>query len=409
MRAFIQRLLTPPPGANAHFYRAFMIVCCFGLPIHFVLIFLFLFLGVTTAALFNIVSVLIWAGGMMLAQRGQLIPAYLVLNLEIIAHTVIAVQALGWASGFQQYLIPLVTCAFLVPKRLRFSMAVGGLVTITFLVLYYYDRARLTPPMTIGAALNWFYFFNTLTALSLGVAAITYYMAVLNRAEAALSLAHQKSESLLTNILPAIIADRLKQTSATIADGFPETSVLFADIVDFTPLSAHVSPVELVQLLGDIFSRFDDLVEKYRLEKIKTIGDAYMVAAGVPVSRPDHAEAIAEFALEMRATLINYNQEYGTSLRLRIGINSGPVVAGVIGKLRFLYDLWGDAVNTASRMESHGIPGEIQVTEATHDLLKEKFVLEDRGLIEVKGKGRMRTYLLKGYAVKASEVPSRDE
>jgi class 3 adenylate cyclase len=195
--------------------------------------------------------------------------------------------------------------------------------------------------------------------------------------------------------MPSVIADRLKQSDKVIADSFSETSILFADIVEFTPLSKNMTPVEVVSLLNDLFSRIDVLVEKYQLEKIKTIGDAYMVAAGVPVRRHDHAEVIVAFALELQKALVAYNQESGHNLQFRIGINSGPVVAGVIGKLRFLYDLWGDSVNTASRMESHGIPNEIQVTEETRNLLAGKYTFEDRGFVDIKGKGPMRTYLLR--------------
>jgi len=195
--------------------------------------------------------------------------------------------------------------------------------------------------------------------------------------------------------MPSAIADRLKSGSITIADGFNEASVLFADIEGFTVFSEAYTPVEVVKMLNGVFSKFDGLVEKHGLEKIKTIGDAYMVAAGIPVYREAHAEAIAAFALDVRTAFEEYTRANNIHLRLRIGINSGPVIAGVIGRLRFLYDLWGDCVNTASRMESHGIPGEIQVTETTYDILKDKFNFEERGIIEVKGKGKMRTYFLR--------------
>lgn len=170
---------------------------------------------------------------------------------------------------------------------------------------------------------------------------------------------------------------------------------MFADIENFTPLSQTMAPDSVVQLLDDVFSRIDTLVQKHKLEKIKTIGDAYMVAAGVPVRRDDHAQAISAFALDLQAELAEYNVETGRSMQFRIGINTGPVVAGVIGKLRFLYDLWGDSVNTASRMETYGVPGEIQVTEETRKLLADLYAFEDRGLIDIKGKGPMRTYILR--------------
>jgi class 3 adenylate cyclase len=207
--------------------------------------------------------------------------------------------------------------------------------------------------------------------------------------------ANKANEDLLNNVLPKSIAARLKKKEPTIADGFQNASILFADLAGFTPVSQKMTPDELVKMLDAIFSRFDELVDQYGLEKIKTIGDEYMVASGIPIPREDHAQALADFALAMRDSLAEYSETNGVELRMRIGINSGPVVAGVIGKRRFLYDLWGDSVNTASRMESHGIPGEIQVTEATRDLLDGQFTFIDRGLIDIKGKGPMQTYLLR--------------
>ena len=205
----------------------------------------------------------------------------------------------------------------------------------------------------------------------------------------------ERAERLLLNILPESIAKRLKNEQETIADSFEEVTVLFADLVNFTNLSSQISPTELVGLLNEIFSRFDRLVERYSLEKIKTIGDSYMVVGGLPLPRSDHAEAIAEFALDMQEEIKKFNAEKDQAFSLRIGINTGPVVAGVIGLKKFIYDLWGDAVNTASRMESHGIPGYIQVSSSTYDRLKDKYLFEERGIIHVKGKGEMTTYLLK--------------
>lgn len=206
----------------------------------------------------------------------------------------------------------------------------------------------------------------------------------------------EKSERLLLSILPKPVAEQLKQSHSTIAESFAEASVLFADIVNFTEISTHRPAIEVVNLLNHIFSAFDELAEKHELEKIKTIGDAYMVVGGLPVPRPDHAEAIADMALDMRRAIDQFNQESRESLGIRIGISSGPVVAGVIGTKKFIYDLWGDTVNTASRMESQGIPGCIQVTAVTYSLLHPTFVFEERGTIQVKGKGEMQTYLLKG-------------
>ncbi len=218
-------------------------------------------------------------------------------------------------------------------------------------------------------------------------------------AEEILRAEQEKSERLLLNILPETIADRLKQGESNIADGFAEVTILFADIVGFTEISSRTSPQELVELLNKIFSAFDHLSDRYGLEKIKTIGDNYMVAGGLPVSCINHAECIAEMALEMQQEIMQFSDESGQPLQIRIGINTGPVVAGVIGTKKFIYDLWGDAVNTASRMESQGIPGKIQVSDSTYQLLCDNYLLKKRGTINVKGKGDMTTYFLTGKKV----------
>ena len=206
----------------------------------------------------------------------------------------------------------------------------------------------------------------------------------------------EQSDRLLLNILPQLIAERLKEEQSTIADSFDEVTVLFADLVGFTELASRLSPTQLVELLNQIFSAFDELSQGYGLEKIKTIGDAYMVVGGLPKPRRDHAEAIAQMALDMQKIISHFNTQNNQALSIRIGINTGPVVAGVIGIKKFSYDLWGDTVNTASRMESQGKANRIQVTEETYKRLKDKFVLEDRGEIPVKGKGKMQTYFLIG-------------
>ena len=207
---------------------------------------------------------------------------------------------------------------------------------------------------------------------------------------------YQKAEELLLNILPAPIAERLKREGRAIADGYEEVTVLFADIVDFTPMSQRSGPLDMVRLLDEIFSELDTLVERHGLEKIKTIGDAYMAVGGIPRPRDDHAEAVAELALGIRDVARRFRHADGSEVRVRIGINTGPVVAGVIGRKKFIYDLWGDAVNTASRMESHGLPGAIQVSSTTHERLLQRYALEPRGFIDVKGKGPMSTWWLTG-------------
>jgi class 3 adenylate cyclase len=207
--------------------------------------------------------------------------------------------------------------------------------------------------------------------------------------------ARAASESLLLNILPRPIAERLKLGEQVIADAYPDVTVLFADLVDFTPFVAHTRPERLVQVLDRVFSAFDDLSDRHGVEKVKTIGDAYMVVGGAPTPMPGHCRAVAELALDMIAEGERCVAE-GFDVRLRIGIDSGPVIAGVIGRRKFIYDLWGDTVNTASRMESHGTPGRIQVTPAVEEKLRGVFRFERREPIEVKGKGRMTTFFLLG-------------
>ncbi|NND02592.1 MAG: adenylate/guanylate cyclase domain-containing protein [Acidimicrobiia bacterium] len=209
------------------------------------------------------------------------------------------------------------------------------------------------------------------------------------------NLFQQQSDTLLNNVLPSEIAERLKRDSGMIAEQLNSVSVLFADVVDFTPMSSAMSPTQLVGLLDRVFSDIDGFVEELGLEKIKTVGDEYMVAAGVPTPRSDHAEVVAELALRIRdhfaAGSVN-----GHRIEFRIGINSGPVVAGIIGRRKFAYDLWGDVVNTASRMESQGVAGEIQITGSTFGLISDRFLCKPRGTIDVKGKGEQETWLLRG-------------
>jgi adenylate cyclase len=244
------------------------------------------------------------------------------------------------------------------------------------------------------------WFTSTMLALNIAVggAIVFTLLAVFasqrREALAALRVEQAKAESLLLNILPSSIADKLKAQAQPIADQFGSASILFADVVDFTPWSEQLPPAEVVGYLDQLFSRFDDLAERHGIEKIKTIGDCYMVAAGVPTPRPDHARALALMALDMLEAMRAHDGIGHLGHELRIGINSGPVVAGVIGRKRFLYDLWGDAVNTASRMESHGTAGRIQITRATYELLADEFDCEPRGPIAVKGKGEIEAWYL---------------
>jgi adenylate cyclase len=249
-------------------------------------------------------------------------------------------------------------------------------------------------PSVPGGVMVTFFVLNILGVTTTAYVLLQYFVRARERALAELEVERAKSERLLLNVLPASVASRLKESDQVIADGFPSASVLFADIVGFTPLAQELSPADAVAMLDRMFTAWDVLTERHSLEKIKTIGDAYMVAGGLPTPREDHAEAIADMALEMGAEVERCAAESGLSLEVRIGMDTGPVVAGVIGRAKFIYDLWGDTVNTASRMESHGVPGAIQVTERAYEKLRDRYDLRLRGTIEVKGKGPMTTYLL---------------
>ena len=394
MSAFVslwEKFLTTPKNISRRFFRAALITSLFGLPVHLILVFVFFALSENEMGYVSVGSIVIWLAAVVLARSGRVLAGLLLISAEVLAHAVFAMVYLGWHSGFQQYLITLAVAAFIIPRGQRISSWLSAVSMTVYVVLYVLYEQQIT---TAGV-INLFYIPNTLIALLICITTMAYYTRNLEVTETALGVAHEKSETLLNNIMPSVIADRLKDGTITIADGFNEASVLFADIEGFTVFSEAYTPAEVVKMLNGIFSNFDVLVQKHKLEKIKTIGDAYMVAAGIPVYREDHAEAIAAFALDVRNAFDEYTRANNIHLRLRIGVNSGPVIAGVIGRLRFLYDLWGDCVNTASRMESHGIPGEIQVTETTYDILKNKFNFEERGIIDVKGKGKMRTYFLR--------------
>jgi guanylate cyclase len=247
---------------------------------------------------------------------------------------------------------------------------------------------------------------NVLLVGVLAFIALRFFIIERERAQAALALEQEKSERLLLNILPAPIAARLKRDNESIADGYAQATILFADMVGFTKMSATVTPARLVEILNALFSRFDALCDRFGVEKIKTIGDAYMVAAGVPTRRDDHAAAIAEMALAMREALAEHNREFGSALNIRIGVNSGPVVAGVIGLKKFIYDLWGDTVNLASRMESHGMPGAIQVSRASWEHLRENYEFTERPGLEVKGVGVVDAFVLIGRKSAPGRVAS---
>jgi adenylate cyclase len=278
---------------------------------------------------------------------------------------------------------------------------IGALIVIYFLALFLFSEHFLPERGTLanlsdGLALGSFAFCVIMSGI-LNFMVALYAFSRLHNAEEALAVENERSENLLLNLVPASIANRLKASpSEVIADYLPSATIMFADIVDFTPFAARLSADEVVVFLNRVFSEFDALCEKHGLEKIKTIGDAYMVAGGVPEQMPNSAQAVADMALDMLAESDRISAEFDMQFALRIGIHSGPVVAGVIGTRKLFYDLWGDAVNIAARMESHGRAGRIQVSLEAKDAIGDGYVFEDGGSRNIKGKGHTQVYFLTG-------------
>lgn len=311
--------------------------------------------------------------------------------------------ALQWSLGgfaassavsLWAFTCPVGALLFVGPRQaMPWFVAFGALVAVSGAV----DPALAAgaPDIPDGVVVS-FFVLNVLGVTTTAYVLLQYFVRARERVLSELEVERAKSERLLLNTLPASIASRLKESDQVIADGFAAATVLFADIVGFTPLAQRLPPADAVALLDRIFAGWDELAACHGVEKIKTIGDAYMVAGGLPNPSEDHAETIADLALEMGAEAERCAGVSGVPLEVRIGIDSGPVVAGVIGRAKFSYDLWGDTVNTASRMEAHGIPGAIQVTERVYERLRDHYELRRRGTIEVKGKGPMTTYLLLG-------------
>jgi adenylate cyclase len=344
----------------------------------------------------NLVAVALLLGALVLAKRGARTLAKVAVLLPVNVVVVVASLLLGGRVGFLYYFFLFGAVAFLLfgeeDKVPRWSFALLSMVCCVFVRIAAHDPIVAITPL-VERALD---IVSAIAVIGTVLIVVDLFTSDTARAEARLAEEHARSERLLLNILPAAISARLKENDKAIADRFDEVTVLFADIVGFTELSQRLSPDDLVAMLNRIFSAFDDLAEELGLEKIKTIGDCYMVAAGLPSPRDDHATAAARMALAMRDALARINADAGYALEVRIGLHTGAVVAGVIGKRKFIYDLWGDTVNTASRMESSGVPGEIQITRDLRDRLLDAFDLAPRGTIKVKGKGEMETFLLKG-------------
>jgi len=293
-------------------------------------------------------------------------------------------------------LLTAMSSALVLNRRQAIFWSTVNVIGFTLVFAFEESIAANGPELPAGYSLT-NGFFNAVWTTFLAMFLILYLVQELEKAQ-------DLADRLLYNVLPPKIAARLKRKQETIAESYESASVLFADIVGFTPLSNVLSPNEMIDLLNRIYSHFDELAEKHGVEKLRTIGDNYMVASGIPEPRPDHAAALAGLALDMLAYCKGLDPVGGHTIKFRIGINSGPLIAGVIGSTRYQYDIWGDTVNTASRMESHGEPGKIQVTGDTRAHLDGKFILERRGVLEVKGKGEMETWFLKGRADSAGSL-----
>jgi adenylate cyclase len=355
-----------------------------------------LFVGTSRVQIINVVSALVFASVPLLHRFGGLVAPLVLCSAGYLSIFVIT-WTIGTGSGLQFFFL-VVVCVVVLQLgvehvKLALTLAAVGaglMTTLEFLV-----------PRDTGVQPAWAtslgFVIATTSACAMVVATLWYAMRGVARAEAVMEVEYDRSEALLANIMPASIAARLKDPARNIiADKYDDASVLFADIADFTERASDTAPEEIIQFLNRLYTAFDALVDKYGLEKIKVSGDCYMVVSGVPWPRRDHVAALAQLALDMKDAAAAIKDPHGRQVALRIGLATGPVVAGVVGSRRFFYDVWGDAVNVASRMESTDSIGRIQVPETVYERLKNDFVFEERGEVNVKGKGRMRTWYLIG-------------
>jgi class 3 adenylate cyclase len=343
----------------------------------------------------NTVAFLMYGAALAVNSREKTDAAMWLLLGTSLLNVTLASLLLGSGTGIFLFMTVLPVAGVLIssPNDRTTPLIIIVADMIAFVAVLLVDPS--TPDPIVGTGIETMLLVTSaiLTVLMLGVVGL-YFKRVADTAESELLVANERSERLLLNVLPEVIADRLKAGEVVIADRAEGVTILFADLVGSTPLAEHLTPDQMVEVLNEIFTPFDDLADDLGLEKIKTIGDAYMVVGGLPTPRPDHVEAIADMALAMRTEMSRHSVEGFGPLQMRYGIHTGSVVAGVIGKRKFSYDLWGDTVNTAARMESHGVPGKIQVTEAVYRRLRDKYRFAVRGPVEIKGKGVMETYFL---------------
>jgi class 3 adenylate cyclase len=363
---------------------------------HVALTGLYVLLGQPLIAGVNIASAVLFGFCILMLRAGRRHIALWLGFLEMAVHVPLLTYMVGGAAGYVFVNAAMAILPFLVfsgAARAERAVVVltAGLSTVAVLVL----GASWTPTVTLLP--GQMPLLSTLIAGSCAISLIVLawsFSAATERAEAKLELEQQRSEQLLLNVLPAAIAQRLKDNPGIIADNFDPVTVLFADLVGFTTLSSNVESAELVRMLNEIFTEFDRLAKARGLEKIKTIGDAYMVVGGVPLPMEDQTEAVVALGLDLLVAIDRVSESLPEPLGIRVGVHTGPAVAGVIGESKFAYDIWGDTVNVASRMESHGEPGRVHISAAARARLGEGFDVEDRGEIQIKGKGAMSTYFV---------------
>jgi class 3 adenylate cyclase len=353
----------------------------------------------------NVCAAIVFAFVPWLQRFGELVAP-----LTFIGAAYVSITATCWDVGTDsgaQYFLVVAACLVVLLLGIEHIVLAAGLAAVAAGLVI---ALEFLVPRDTGLQPAWAqsvgFVITALSAVVIVVVTVWFALRDTDRAEAVMEAEYERSEALLTNMLPASIADRLKESErSVIADKYEEASVLFADIVGFTERASSTAPADLVRFLNRLYSDFDALVDKHGLEKIKVSGDSYMVVSGVPRPRPDHVQALADFALDMVDVAAGLKDPHGLALPLRVGMAFGPVVAGVVGSRRFFYDVWGDAVNVASRMESTDSAGRIQVPEDIYQRLKDEFVLQERGHIEVKGKGTMRTWYLVGRKAVAGDTP----
>ncbi|BBZ57030.1 adenylate cyclase [Mycolicibacterium phocaicum] len=370
-------------------------------------------IGAVVAAFLGMLSMLageagIWIGALAvlcapvylaiprLYRYGELVAPLTFIGIAYFLTTLVTAYV-GRGSGQQLYFLVAASLVVLILgiEHIVVASAVAAVGAALIITLQYLVPADTgVQPLWVTTA---GFVISVISSWVLVLATVWYALREISRAETALAAEYERSESLLANILPAKIAERLKDPHRdVIADSYDDASVLFADIAGFTQRASDTTPTELVRFLDQLYTDLDTLVDRHGLEKIKTSGDSYMIVSGVPEPRPDHLEALADLALDMVAAVAELTDPNGRRVPLRIGLAAGPVVAGVVGARKFFYDVWGDAVNVAARMETTDVEGRIQVPQNVYERLKDAFILEARGAVEVKGKGVMQTWYLMG-------------